>query len=422
MKLFHRNNYVDLKGAILACFLTAGYLKADPRLTWLPVDMTLLFAGLTVLLVFVRLLRNNIRAHGYFFWVLLLFGFFAIPLVWTDWTPYAFEKVTRLFSLTFLAATAPALLFDNSKDEAKFFNSLLVISLIMAIDSIVSMLSGGGGDRLTGGGDDRLTALGSNTIALGRAAGFAILWLVYLVESRALSLPAAALPLGCCVIAALGSGSRGPLAAVVFPFVLAKVAFSAFCFKDLLRHALVVGGIIFCLFLGMSLVPQSASEKIAGFLTGETDMSIEARRDAYALSVHCIPAHPFGAGWGGFSSINQNASGGYRIVTPSGNDGELLVYPHNILLELTLECGWACGLYFALSIIALMWSLWMQGIKKINNLAIILFQLVLFYFINALISGDINDNRHLLALLAVGMTSRRSIDEGRRRLFRAFGR
>ena len=170
------------------------------------------------------------------------------------------------------------------------------------------------------------------------------------------------------------------------------------------------------------LCPGASSEKIAGFLTGETDMSIEARRDAYALSVHCIPAHPFGAGWGGLFSINQNASGGYRIVTPSGNDGELLVYPHNILLELTLECGWACGLYFALSIIALMWSLWMQGIKKINNLAIILFQLVLFYFINALISGDINDNRHLLALLAVGMTSRRSIDEGRRRLFRAFGR
>jgi len=412
MKLLHTNNWLNTKGAVLSCFLSAGYLKADPRLEWLLVDMTVLFAVLTALMVFVRLLRNRIRAHGYFSWVLLLFGFFAIPLAWTDWTPYAFEKVTKLFSLTFLAATAPALLFDNSKDEAKFFNSLLAISFIMATDSIVSLLSGGS--------DDALTATGSNTIGLGRTAGFSILWLVYLVESRVLSLPLAAFPLGCLVIALIGSGSRGPLVAVAFSFMLGKLAFLRFCLKDVLRYTFAVGGIICCLLLGVSLAPQNASEKISGLLTGKADSSIEARYDAYVLSVHCIPAHPFGAGWGGFYSINQNVSGDHLISRSML--GEVLQYPHNIFLELSVECGLACAFYFALSISALLWFLWVQGTHPRNTYARILLQLVLFYVINASVSGDINDNRYLLAVLCLGMTYSPSIDEGGNGLFWAFGK
>jgi len=102
--------------------------------------------------------------------------------------------------------------------------------------------------------------------------------------------------------------------------------------------------------------------------------------------------------------------------------GEVLQYPHNIFLELSVECGLACAFYFALSISALLWFLWVQGTHPRNTYARILLQLVLFYVINASVSGDINDNRYLLAVLCLGMTYSPSIDEGGNGLFWSFGK
>ena len=397
LKLF---NIIDFKSFVFAGFLSAGNLKADPRLEWLPIDLTVALAGLSWLIAAFIVIRPGFRFPKSLYWAIILFFLFAVPVVWTEWTPYATVKVPRLFTLTLSAALLPVLMFRTENDLRKTFNSFTLISLIMTCDVIFNLISGV--DRVQHQGDelvvvtseDSLTATGAETIALGRITGMGALWLALLVESGERN-AALLLLIGPLVLVMIGSGSRGPLLAFIVAMGI-QSALSSLWSKYSHNRVIILYSFLFAFFLGgWALAPKAASDRIQIVLNGEQGTSGEARTDAYSLSLMQIGCHPLGVGWGGFAFINTRHTA----------YGKILNYPHNLLLELTLECGWICGLYvIIMTFISLYMSINICRITKIVEYRA-LFAIIVFNLINVGFSGDINDSRVFLCMIMLGVDS-----------------
>ena len=400
MTIFSRFNTIDFKSFVFVGFLSAGSLKADPRLAWLPIDLTVALAGLSWLIAAFIVIRSGFRFPKSLYWAIILFFLFGVPVVWTEWTPYATVKVSRLFTLTLSAALLPVLLFRTEKDLRKLFNTFTLISVIMACDAISNLISGV--DRVKYEGDklmvvtseDTLTATGADTISVGHRTGMGALWLALLVESGERN-AALLLLIGPLVLVMIGSGSRGPLLAFIVAMGI-QSALSSLWSKYSHNRVIIVYSLLFAFFLGgWALAPKAASDRIQIVLDGEQGTSGEARTDAYSLSLRQIGCHPLGVGWGGFAFINTLHTA-YGII---------LNYPHNLVLELTLECGWICGLYV---IIILCVSLYMS-INTYKRTKIIeyraLFTIIIFNIITQCFSGDINDSRYLMCMMMLGVDS-----------------
>jgi O-antigen ligase len=117
------------------------------------------------------------------------------------------------------------------------------------------------------------------------------------------------------------------------------------------------------------------------------DVSSQIRLMPWHYTISYIPRHPWGTGWGGLQYIS-----GLSLLS-----GEGLVYPHNVLLEVTGKAGWIAGA-------AVIFFLWF-GIRHLRVAAVspfpaALLDIAVFFTINAMISGDVNDNRTMWASVA----------------------
>ncbi len=388
--------WIDGKAIVFAIFLVAGNFKADPRLSWIPIDLTLLFALLTALYVFWSFLKNDSRIPKQMMWVMALFFLLAIPLFWTDWTADASEKVTKLFTLTLLAAIAPFFLFKKGEEVRRLFHALTVLGMIMAIDAVTPLLSGGG-LHITNDHSSGITAFGSNTIALGRSAGMALIWILILALEEKLGLLKTFIMSSVLVVVMLASGSRGPLLSVIAGIGLLSLLFYWNKGRFIVRFAgvvLIVGAV--CLY-SFTVAPVQTVEKIQDSLKGKVDNSELMRLRAYDLSWHKIKDCPLGIGWGGFTSEINLWFGTARQ------------YPHNICLEVLLEGGWLQGVYMSFLFLLAMVRITLRG-TSLEARA--LFALFFFTLINAMVSGDINDNKVLFALLALALANGGESREG----------
>lgn len=371
---------------LLALFLTAGYVKADPSLAWIPGDLTvILAAALTIVLV-----RSFIRDHGRVsvvsIEVLLLFALMLAGVFNMDWQAYGSEKLDRFYTLTLLAAIAPMFLVLQEQQLVRFFNALTVLGLGMSAAALATLISNP--SHLL-----RVTAFGSNTIALGRAAGAAAVWLVILNSQKRLASPLATVLLLILGVALVASGSRGPLIATVV------AATAVYLSPGEQRYARTLRVVAFaCVLLGMitaerAALPQGSLDRIESLLAGQPGESASDRAEALRASLARIPSAPLGIGFGGFTT---------KINLWPGSDRQ---YPHNIIIEILLETGWAAGLYFIWLVILgfrrLLHARW-QSHGRFGSDALLGF--LIFSLMNALVSGDINDNRLLFTILALALS------------------
>jgi len=371
---------LDLQGIVFAGFLSAGYLKADPRLEWLPVDLTLLLALGTGVVTVVHFARQHFRIPKSLGPILGLFLVLSLPLFWTQWTTYSTEKATRLFTLTLLATITPLFLFRSKQAVRRFLNALAIVGILMAGDAIANYLTAGGAVA-------RLSAFGSDPIALGRASGAAVLWLAVLAFEKQLNFVLATVVLSPLLLATATS-ARGPF---LFTVGTIGLAFWAFYAKDLsraTRFALTAALLGLALLGSVRYAPEFAVQRLRLLATGQLGPSETMRLDAYRLSWQEIQRDPLGKGWGGFASeIN---------LWPSLERQ----YPHNILAETFLEAGWIPGVYLT-ALLAL-------GITRARRLASdpeakTAFLLLAFFLGNAMVSGDVNSNRSLFAFLSLAL-------------------
>ena len=252
-------------------------------------------------------------------------------------------------------------------------------------------------------GSERLTVLGANTIGVGRAALLVpVVGVLFVLRQRGLVLRAATVVLiPAAIVVALSTGSRGPILALL---VLAAVG----VIRQLPRLRSLnwrltgaIGGLALASVIAVSVVGPSLpgisldrfarfGDFIQGGLSGDGssssgDTSAGARVDLFGLALSMFEERPvLGYGTAGFEATSP------RFLSPL----EAEAYPHNALLQFASEYG-VVGLavFVAFILIALFRRFPTDNLG--NTVRIIL----VFFLLNAMVSGDIFSDRESWGLV-----------------------
>lgn len=382
-----------------ALFLFAGCYKADPRLAFIQsrIDITLLFLGLSFLVFLYGVLRSGLmqKIPRDFAKIAILFLLLAAcilgGLLYTESRQYGFDKALRFIFLTGWAFFGVPFLLSDFQSLRYFSWALVTISTAMAIDALV----GYPGIGQVG----FVTSFGSNYIALARAGGIGLLTTVGLllpIEQRSLVRMLLWIVAALQLWAVLTAGARGPVLSLALAFLLFfMLSVRNFPYFRVDRFALRLGVVIFMVFIilalgGMQKLFPTLAFRIKLALT-EGGSSVLTRLDLYRAAADLWNnSLIFGGGTGQFG------------VAVRGEDVRL--YPHNIVLELGAENGFI-GVFIFGALIVVAFAIGFTFLRSEKSLARAVVRYVLvaccFALLNAMISGDINDNRILFTF--VGM-------------------
>jgi O-antigen ligase len=376
----------------LGLYANAGLFKADPRLSSLAslVDMTLALGAVLAATLAYRLVLRRER----FTWsremslALIFASVILIGLVYTPAGSYATDKAFRFVSLTLLAFFTPLVVIRSYRSVWLFFLGWLGIATLLTMDALSRLGSG-----------ERLSGFSGTGIGMSRTVGVAVIILLFAVlmgrVSRLWQI-VAAIALGLMVLAMVGTGSRGPLLMLGGAVIL---AFSITIAKPGQRaRALLIIGILGLVVLGVfssGLIPAASLERF-NLLVNEADddTSAQARLLVMEVAWHLFTTNPvIGRGTGSVSAFGA---------------GQEQVYPHNILLELAAETG-LVGLGLYLIVVGMvLWRLLADLSRKPGqeHLFLTLLAMLLFTLLNAMVSGDLSDNRDmwLFAGIAIAVT------------------
>lgn len=378
-----------------ALFLFAGNYKNDPRFAFIQahIDITLLFLILSFFMFLYNMLRNALtkkislsftKAATLF---LLLTVSLIVGLLYTQSREYGFDKVLRFIFLTGWSFFGASLLISDFFSLRRFSWAIVIISMIMAIDASLSY---------PGVGQiNFVTAFGSNYIALARTTGLGFLTTVgfLLPTERRLLMRVFLWVIGTLQLwAALIAGTRGPVLALILSIFL-FFAFSVQNFK-IDRFALRLSSIGLPIIVVLTVMARKFFATLVyrlEILITEVGPSGLTRLSLYQAALDLWAKSPI---WG-------NGTGQFGIAV-LGQD--VRNYPHNIILELGAENGLIGVLIFVLLIVVAFSKGFIslyngRGIAK--TVARYLIVACCFTLFNAMVSGDINDNRMLFSWLAL---------------------
>jgi len=382
-----------------ALFLFAGYYKADPRLAFIQrhIDLTLLFLILSFLMFYYRLLKRSFAlkipisfvkiAVFFLFLAACLFG----GLLISQSISYGLDKALRFVAVTGWAFFGTAFLITDFQSLRRFSWAVVTVSTVMAIDALLNYPGVGKVSFVA--------ALGSNYIALARACGLGLLTsLVFLLPTERRLLAKLSLWIMAVLQAggALSAGARGPvLALVVSLLVFFALSVRGFPYLKVDRFSWKLGVVLFIAMVIIGTVGQEIFSTLffrTQILMTYLGESVEVRLNLYQEALRLWASSPiFGSGTGGFAIA----------VTGSALVRE---YPHNIILELGAETGLLGVLFFA-AMIYIAFSIGFVRFKNSNWLGRVTARYLLvsgsFTLLNAMVSGDINDNRALFTWLGL---------------------
>lgn len=388
---------------LFALFLFAGCYKADPRLAFIQthVDITLLFLILSFLVFLYRSLQNSFaqRLPYSFTKVAALFLLLAACLIggllYTQSMEYGFDKALRFVFLTGWAFFGAALLISDYLSLRRFSWALVTISTAMAIDALLSYPGAGQVSFVT--------AFGSNYIALARAGGLGLLTTVAFLlptERRPLVRLCLGVMAALQLWAALSAGARGPVLALIlsslFFFALSVRGFPRLRIE---RFALRIGVLAFLIFIAIAIAGQELFSTLVFRMRvalTEGGTSLVTRLELYRAALELWAKSPI---WG-------NGTGQFGVAV-AGED--IRLYPHNIVLELGAETGSIGVLVFG----TMIGMAFVDGLRRLyrtkglsKTIARYLLVVSCFALLNAMVSGDINDNKMLFALVGLlGVTA-----------------
>lgn len=363
---------------VAAGFVMAGYFKSISALSFIPVDLTFGFAALTLVLVGHRLLTRTVPAGVH----VVVVGFLvllAAAAIFPPGTDYATTKVSRLFTLTLLAALAPIVLIRDRDDVSRFVWAWTGWCAVVVVSGLANPQKSASYEGAP------VTAEGVNTIGLGMTAGLVfVVMVIGLIWKRVpwfVAVPGAA----CSVYVLLQSGSRGPLIAVIVTMIVAVLFVRS-------RPLAVRTGVVLALvgvgvYVAYDFAPLYAQERVADvLLRGQVSASANPRTGLYEIAVSSISTHPLGIGWGGFAKLSD----------PENR------YPHSIVLESLTEAGLILGGLFLVWIVVCVWR---ARQASTNSTGALVFALVIFMLTMANSSGDINDNRTFFFALGIAIAA-----------------
>jgi hypothetical protein len=366
----------------LALLAYAGAIKNSPLLAWVPLDLTIILAVLIAAAILHSCLTLG-PPPPTVIWPLSLFAIFLLGAFDPQFSGYPFSKVMALFTFTAVAVIAPFFLLRTEVQRRLFVGTLATLALSVAVTIFVK-------PGVVGSSSNVVTLEGTNTISTARmlATGIVIFVALAMVGSgrtqRRLGYGALG---GALVLSALSTGSRGPFLAVgiaVFAIIVGAPALRS----NRLPALLTSGLLALVALLAASAAGGDGVSRVFGLLSGGVDNSVRVRGIFLSEALDKIAETPFGIGWGNFiqlSDMSLYAKGGDRL------------YPHNVIVETTLEAGWIAGVVVTAFMIA---SIVRASRAATSPVPTVVFGLLLFAVVNALTSGDVNDNRSLWMLLS----------------------
>ncbi|MCH8613720.1 O-antigen ligase family protein [Arsenicicoccus dermatophilus] len=358
----------------LAVLALGGYVKGSRYLAWIPVDLTIL-AGAVVLVVVLWTLAVRRRPGGSPVPLLLWFATLTSGLLSSS-SPentYASQKVIHVFVLAPLCVMGGLVLLDSPRGRRSWLRSVVAVGFVTIALALVD----------PAGSTSRLYSEGGSTIGLGRAAGGALVVLLTVALTRRKHREFALLLAFVAGYVVLRTASRGPVLASVLA-VLAVVALSRTSGR-IWRTLLV----LLLLALGGAWAASGGADSRLFETAGA---SAEMRGMLLRYAVDAALHHPLGIGWGGL----------YDYMGFATLDSGYVQYPHNVIVEVASEGGWAAG---AATCAALAVALGRQWRHQALPGELAMTALLLFGLLNALVSGDVNGNRGLWVAIGAALAA-----------------
>jgi O-antigen ligase len=372
--------YVALRWpqAMLSLFLLSGSFKTALGST---LDLTIAFGVLVAVAIVVRIVQKGMRRPPFGMWAFLVFAAIVAASLVGGVNAYGFDKVARFETLSMLALLGGFVLLDTERDVERFMTVLVALGAFLSLVAIFT----GGNPGLAG----RFTALSSNTIQLGRVASFAAAGAVVALINRRDSWVWAVPTIVIGLLALAGSGSRGPaLGLVVVASVLVLIHLtSAGAARTILATAVIVSIVVFS---GVwAIIPPTATARFAKILAGDPGSSGTARLLLYAIAASIFLSHPLeGVGAGGFATY----AGRY-------------IYPHNAFLEVGAEYGIIGLVPYTIAVVSALWTSFRAALHRGSIANDFVFAGVSLALVNAMVSGDLNDNRVLYAFMGAAFVA-----------------
>jgi O-antigen ligase len=355
----------------LALFFLVGLIKGDERLGSMPVDLTVAVGGLVIFSVSAKLItgKRELALPREYLLYLPLLAMMILSLAYTPDLAGGVDKTLRFLCLTSIGIISPFVLFDSMNKLRNFLLAMAFGGLAISINSLTML-----------GGSDRLVSPSGLNTELGAASAISmiVIWSLWFPEwpfiKRALFYPV----LGVLGVALIGSGGRFANVAAVLCLVLAT-----FLRRKLFVDVAVIGG-LGVLLLPLIWIPQASFDYLSSL--AHPPQAMGTRNDLMALGVKMFSEHPFfGVGIQGFRFLSPNP------ITYN--------YPHNLILELGSELGLLAALSFLAIAACAFREIWKQlrdpDNQSGNSPVLTVFLLLLFVFLDAMVSGDINDLRFM---------------------------
>jgi len=375
-----------------SCALLAIGRIYDERLSILDVNLSVIISViylLTTIPILLSIKNIGIDKTKFFFYLFYLFCLIMTPILWVFFgiNDYGVEKY-----INFLLIIVPISIIIIEKYDLK--NVRYTLLLLVGVSCLLALLAFFGlasSDRP----DGRIATLGGGPIVFARWMGLGILVLFFIpldinrIYKYSL--------ISIFFILALASGSRGPILSLVLTFSL----FIALNFNRVIIRLTVVLFFIISIFL-ISGAAEKTSD-MGGFdrvfmnviKKGGSKKSTGTRMELTLGSFILLQNYPFGVGVGNWQAVANEIRPTHLMP---------LEYPHNLLLEVACEHGIHTLLVILLLFMYIFHLSYNKMLKYRGNstsLYPLLFYLLIFFFLNSLVSGMINDSRILFIIISM---------------------
>ena len=299
----------------LALYVVVGDVKGDERIASLHfVDLTLVLGAILLAGMALNLLRGKrvLPMPPAFFLYIALVALMIASLAYTPVFEAGLEKLGRFLTVTGVVIVAPFFVLGTPHALKRFLAGYAAAAFAICTYSLTQL-----------GGSDRLVTPSNFTIGLGHIACALILLLWFALmprwsfAKRLVVYPFLAVP----AVALIGSGSRGPLIALVLALVV-----SLFFFRRLLVDAACLGT-LGLLALPLVRIPEASMAYLGTLIRSpNAGAFLSFRGELMGSAWKLLEQHPLiGAGIQGFRYYSPNAG--------------LYNWPHNIFVEIACELG-----------------------------------------------------------------------------------
>ena len=320
---------------------------------------------------------------------IILFGFFMLllivnPILWSVYGAYEYG-IAKFLNFIFIIIPISVVILERFRyDEVKnIFLILLGLVFVLCFFAITGLFE-------TPRPDGRISILGGGPIIFARWMGIGVLSLFFLPFKRKYIFRLLFILL--FLVYCLVSGSRGPFVALILTFLIYLFLNFRRIFLRLILLSSFLIGLFFISNISKDIAELGRTDRV--FLNvakrGGSSQSTQTRYELVDRSYDLMLNHPFGIG-----------AGNWQIQANKHDPTHLMAhdYPHNLLLEIINEYGMLAGILLLLFIIHVSYigfAKMMNNIKNSSSLYPFLFYLWIFLFLNAMLSGSLNDSRLLI--------------------------